>query len=189
MTDDVSWDLGEFRKDEELSKLFQTTPEHIFRWLHYHGGDERHFSVDIDMAWVNAEPVPHIAGFVEYKNETETVSFPQAVFFEAISSVAPVYIIRGQADLMDTHPSDHRFDVHRFSEWDRSGDGAWIETELVAESVPWGREINGCGDLDPRYHEGVLAFEDSIRQKARDRGGNGRAAVTPSDITAWGKSD
>ena len=185
MTNVVSWDMSEFRKDGELSKLLETTPGDIFRWLHYHGGDDQHYTVDLDMAWVDAEPKPHVAAFVEHKNANETVSFPQAVFFEAVRDIAPVYIVRNQSDALDVHPSRHRFDVERVVGLNRSGNGSWANTELIEKSLEWGRDISAEGNLDPKYHAGLLNFEEEQRRKAQKYGGNGLAAVTPGDITAY----
>jgi len=185
MTDAVSWDMAEFRKDGELSKLLETTPGDIFRWLHYHGGDDKHHTVDADMAWVDAEPEPHVAAFIEHKNAGETVSFPQAVFFEAVRDIAPVYIVRNQADALDDHPSQHRFDVERVVGLDRSDGGSWADTESIKESLEWGRDISSEGNLDPDYHTGLLNFEEEQRRKAQRYGGNALAAADPDDITAY----
>jgi hypothetical protein len=189
MTEPVAWELSEFRKDQELSKLLETTQGDIFRWLHYHGGDSCHFSVDVDLTWVDAEPEPHISAFIEHKNVNETVSFPQAVLFEAVSKIAPVYIIRSRSDLLDVHPSKHSFDIERVVGLDRTENGSWTETELVESSLKWGREINGQGDLDPDYHSGLLGFEENHRRKTQNLGGNGHAAADPGDITAYTYDD
>lgn len=181
----VGFDLEHYRKDHELDGLLSTTADDIFRWLHYHGGDSRHFTTDIDMVWVDAEPSPHVASIVEYKNANETVSFPQAVFFEAVQSVMPVYIIRAKTPLLQTDPEDQRFDVERVHGWNRDGVDSWVETETVREDLGWGREISGIGDLDPDYHGGILAFEDQLRGSAKDYNGNALAAVDPEDITSW----
>jgi len=185
MTDAVSWDTDEYRRDDELRRAFGTSADDVFRWLHYHGGDESHYATDIDMAWVDANPRPHVAAFVEYKNANETVSFPQAVFFEAVAEAAPVFIVRSQEDILTTHPSRHQFCVERFTGIDRSAPQGWISTETVRESLSWGRRISGEGDLDPAWHSGLLAFEENHRRQTQQYQGRPLAALSPEDVTAY----
>lgn len=185
-TDRLSFSLDDYRKNDELSGLLRLTDDDIFRWLHYHGGMTRHHSSDVDLVCVDANPEPHIAAFIEFKSCSEQSSFPQSVLFESLSELAPVFIIRSDARLLDTEPEAQRFDIERYVGMDASGAG-WIESETLRESVQWGGHISAVGDLDPAFDSGIIAWEDHHRADTRNKGGRPWATFKPENARAWAR--
>jgi len=174
---DVATGLNQYQRGSKNDGAMQPTRDDIYRWLHYHAGLSSHFTTDIDAAWVNANPEPTVMAFVEFKMKGESISFPQAVFFESVSKSVPVFIIRGLNDIMTNPPSDHRFKIERVIGLRHNQPRNPCRTKTIVESIPWGGDVN--------ITDGLIEWEDQYRDAVMHSGGRPLSVVGGSKLTDY----
>ena len=141
-----------------------------FNWLHRHeAGLDQHYATDFDLVLVDKKPT-RISAFLDFKMENEPVRFTQAIAYDEIQEVAPVYIIRAETELIGIPAEEHRFTVLRFVETvDLAPTPPVVETETIRESVPWGGlvEHSTRSDFLRNGGDGLIAWEHTIRYPER----------------------
>lgn len=158
--------------DEAPHPYDEPSGDDRFNFIHqYEAGFPRHYACDIDLALVEKHPEIHIPAFIEFKQMTESIRYTQAVLFEQLRDVAPVYIIISEQNILQTPPDRHRFTIKEFIGInDISPTPPDVELELKHESVPWGGEVTyqSSFDWDENGGDGLIGWEDNLRDQRVD---------------------
>ena len=144
------------------------TGDFVFNYIHnYEAGLPKHYASDLDLVLLERKPEPHIPAFLEMKRKGEPVKFTQAILFEYLKDIAPVFIIRSKNNLVELPSEEHLFDVELFVETKELLDEPpTMITETVEEDLHWGGYVENDSWTEFRCSEkdGLIGWEDNLRR-------------------------
>jgi len=133
----------------------------VFKALHQQLAPSNYYALDGDLILVEKIPpaTVYVVAHLEFKMNTETITFTQAVYFNQLVSApmpwrVPVYIIRAR-EPYDMPPTDatrlsydycqhalktHRFDVTEYLHADWRPEPPRVSVATIAENIGW-REL------------------------------------------------
>jgi len=101
-----------------------------------------HYACDVDFALVSKQP-PGVVAFLDYQVGEEAVSFSEVLAYNEMLSIAPVFIVRGDAE------AEGPFDVLEYEGGDYRPEPPRVQLTLVLQQVDWA---------------GLSAWESDIRR-------------------------
>lgn len=156
----------------DLDALQKFTAGDRFNYLHRHeAGLDRHYASDLDLVLIEKHPHPHIPAFIEFKQQHEPIRYTQAVLFEHLSSIAPVFAVIADTDLIETDPTEHRFTVQRFAGIvDSEPTPPEVAWRTVDKEIPWGGKVTyqSAFDWQEAGGDGLIGWEESVRNREFD---------------------
>jgi hypothetical protein len=147
----------------------------VFKALHQQLAPPNYYALDGDLILVEKIPpaTVYVVAHLEFKMNTETITFTQAVYFNQLVSApmpwrVPVYIIRARHPY-DMPPKDathlsrdycqhalntHRFDIAEYLYADWKPEPPRVTTASIAENIGW---------------QELIKWEQELRQAKREQ--------------------
>lgn len=134
--------------DEAKRNLIGSDKRDVFRRRHKDYGTKL-YSLDADMVWVEKYP-PGIVAYIDYKQQSDSVTFSEVLAYNEWSTTAPVYIITGD------DPENGPFTVERYEGGNWKPEPPEVKLRLVIECPDW---------------ESLTTWEEKLRDKYRKSNG------------------